>query len=75
MTSQNDGIAIILSGRCYLYTLLQNIFSCEPSLKLLEITTSEHIKEVLDLFSDGCGDVPALFLSADGGSDRADTGN
>lgn len=52
MISQNDGIAIILSNRHYLYELLQHIFGHDPSLELLKATTSEHTQEALMLLLD-----------------------
>jgi len=52
MTTQNDGIAILLANRSYLYTLLQRIFGDEPNQELLEIVTNQHTQESLRLLED-----------------------
>ncbi|MEL1135699.1 molecular chaperone TorD family protein [Desulfitobacterium sp. THU1] len=52
MTSQDDGIAIILANRHYLYQLLQHIFGNEPNQELLDIATNEHTQEALELMLD-----------------------
>lgn len=52
MTSQEDGIAIILATRHYLYQLLQRIFGNEPNQELLDIVTNEHTQEALELMLD-----------------------
>lgn len=52
MTTQNDGIAIFLANRHYLYQLLQHIFGHEPSLELIEIAASKHTQEALKLLLD-----------------------
>lgn len=49
MTTQNDGIAIVLANRHYLYELFQHIFGNEPNLELIEIATSEHTQKALEL--------------------------
>ncbi len=49
MTKQNDGIAIFLANRHYLYELLQHIFGHEPNYELIEIVVSEHTQEALKL--------------------------
>ncbi|EHQ91501.1 TorD/DmsD family molecular chaperone [Desulfosporosinus youngiae] len=60
MTTQNDGIAIVLANRHYLYGLLQHVFGHEPSFELIEIALSEHtqnaLKLVLDEEQDKLGD-------------------
>lgn len=52
MTTQEDGIAIILANRHYLYQLLQRIFGNEPNPELLDIVTDEHTREALELMLD-----------------------
>lgn len=52
MTTQNDGIAIFLANRHYLYELLQHIFGDEPNFELIEIAVSEHTQEALKLLLD-----------------------
>lgn len=52
MITQNDGIAIVLANRHYIYELLQHIFGDGPSAELLEIATSEHTQEALKLLLD-----------------------
>lgn len=52
MTSQDDGIAIILANRHYLYQLLQHIFGNEPNQELLDIATNQHTQEALELILD-----------------------
>ncbi|MGE4272479.1 MAG: molecular chaperone [Desulfitobacterium sp.] len=52
MTTQDDGIAIILANRHYLYQLLQHIFGNEPSQELLDIATNQHTQEALELMLD-----------------------
>ena len=52
MTTYNDGIAIFLANRHYLYGLLQHIFGHEPSLELMEIAVSVHTQEALRLVLD-----------------------
>lgn len=52
MTTYNDGIAIFLANRHYLYGLLQHIFGHEPSLELMEIAVSAHTQEALRLVLD-----------------------
>ncbi|MEL1134569.1 molecular chaperone TorD family protein [Desulfitobacterium sp. THU1] len=47
---QNDGIAIVLANRYYLYGLLQHIFGNEPSPPLLEVVTSDHTRQSLQLW-------------------------
>lgn len=49
MTTHNDGIAIALANRRYLYELFQHIFGHEPSRVLLEFFLAPHTQEVLDL--------------------------
>lgn len=52
MITQNDGIAIFLANRHYLYELLQHIFGHEPNYELIEIAVSEHTQETLKLLLD-----------------------
>ncbi|HHY27620.1 MAG TPA: molecular chaperone TorD family protein [Desulfitobacterium dehalogenans] len=52
MTTQDDGIAIILANRHYLYQLLQHIFGIEPNQELLDIATNQHTQEALELMLD-----------------------
>ncbi|MHB8073845.1 TorD/DmsD family molecular chaperone [Desulfosporosinus fructosivorans] len=52
MTKQNDGIAIFLANRHYLYGLLQHIFGHEPSIELIEVIVSEHTRKALKLLPD-----------------------
>lgn len=52
MITQNDGIAIVLANRHYLYELMQHVFGHEPNLELLEIATSKHTQEALMLLLD-----------------------
>lgn len=48
--AQNDGIAILLANRHYLYGLLQRIFGNEPSSQLIEAATSDHSRDALRLW-------------------------
>jgi len=52
MNTQNDGIAIVLANRHYVYELLQHIFGHEPGKELLEIITNKHTQEALELLLD-----------------------
>lgn len=65
LNDQDDAISIILSNRCYLYSLLQHTFGHEPNLKLLEIVSSEHSHEALGLLLDENESVPHLELLRD----------
>ncbi|MBP1759719.1 MAG: cytoplasmic chaperone TorD family protein [Firmicutes bacterium] len=49
MNEQNEGIAILLANRCFLYKLLQRIFGDEPNAELMEIALSQHTQEALQL--------------------------
>lgn len=49
MTTQRDGISLVLTNRVYLYKLLQRFFGSEPSFELIEIAASDHTKEALQL--------------------------
>lgn len=51
MTNQHEAISILLTGRCYLYPLLQAVFGREPDAALLDAVTGEYTRDVLDLFS------------------------
>ena len=52
MATQDDGIAIILANRHYIYQLLQHIFGIEPNRELLDIATNQHTQEALELMLD-----------------------
>jgi len=52
MASHDDAMAIVLSGRGYLYQLLQHVFGHEPGRELLDAVTGEHTREVMELLSD-----------------------
>lgn len=52
MNTQNDGIAILLANRCYLYRLLQRIFADEPNSELIEIVINQHTQEAMGLLLD-----------------------
>ncbi|MFA5536364.1 MAG: molecular chaperone TorD family protein [Bacillota bacterium] len=52
MTTKDDGIAIVLATRHYLYQFLQHIFGNEPNQKLLNIATDQHTLEALELVLD-----------------------
>lgn len=49
MSNQKDSITIILSNRHYLYKLLHRVFADEPNSELIEIVTSDHTQEALQL--------------------------
>lgn len=63
MTTYNDGIAIFLANRHYLYGLLQHIFGHEPSLELMEIAVSVHTQEALRLVLDEDEDKLESYLA------------
>lgn len=63
MNTQNDGIAIVLATRHYLYKVLQHIFGHEPGLELLNIFTSGHTEEALKLFFDEDENTLDAYLS------------
>lgn len=52
MTTQNDGIAILLANRHYLYELLQHVFGHEPGAELMKVLTDEHTQDALGLLLD-----------------------
>lgn len=51
-TAQNDGIAIVLANRHYLYGLLQHTFGNEPSGPLFDAVTNDHTRDALGLWLD-----------------------
>lgn len=52
MNEQNEGIAILLANRYYLYKLLQRIFGDEPNAELMQIAAGQHSQEALLLLLD-----------------------
>lgn len=61
MNKQDDDIIIILAARYYIYDLLQHIFGNEPSLKLLEIVTSGHTVQSLQILESGNSKSPDIL--------------
>ncbi len=52
MPTKDDGIAIVLATRQYLYQFLQHIFGNEPNQQLLDIVLDPHTQEALELMLD-----------------------
>jgi len=49
--SRQDGIAILLANRTYLYRLLHNFFGNEPTSEAINILNSDHTQTALSLLS------------------------
>ena len=49
--SKQEGIAVLLASRTYLYRLLQSLFGNEPTLKGIEILNSDYTETALSLLT------------------------